>query len=162
MNAITRNRRSGKLLGALGLTALLAVLAGSPALADNGRDRGDRGRGHERHEQVRRGHDRGPRHHRDRRYGYDYDLRRHRHDHRRFEVPRHIHRLHRSDHRRYYRGRVWVPVHHHYHVIYRFPVYTSVGLVYRDYPYCEGSLYHDGISGYLNIEGRHISIGIGF
>ncbi len=166
-----RHRRFRRFVGMLGLSAMVAVAAASPALADNDRGRGN-GPGQQRHgrqydDEGRHDNGRHKGHFkpkkaryddRHRRYGYDV----HRHGRARFDVPRHIHRHDARRYGAYYHERVYDRGHRHHHVVYRFPVYTSHGLYYRHYPYCEGTLYRDGISGFVTFQGRNVSIGIGF
>ncbi len=45
----------------------------------------------------------------------------------------------------YRHGRLYHSEHRHYHEIYRFPVYTGVGVEYYPYAYCEGNFYGRGI-----------------
>ncbi len=45
----------------------------------------------------------------------------------------------------YRHGRQYHAQHRHYHEIYRFPVYTGVGVEYYPYAYCEGNFYGRGI-----------------
>ena len=167
--------RIGKACVAASAAILAVVLMAPPALADGGhRDRDrhhgsrhDRGHGadrdhrHQRYE-GRRGHHsqfRGRRHH-DRDYSHGH--RGYRHGHRNFSIPRTIVRDRFDPHRPYFHGRSYFRPHRHHHSVYRFPVYTDYGVSYRYYPYCEGNLYADGISGRVRLHGDRFSIDVGF
>lgn len=88
------------------------------------------------------------RHHSGHGHGHHYAPR---HQHRRFAVPRTIHKQHRRAYEPYYYGRVYHRTHRHHHVIYRFPVYyqgPGYGYgqpVYQPYAYCGTELFAQGI-----------------
>jgi hypothetical protein len=85
--------------------------------------------------------------------------------HRPFVVPRHVSYRTVRAYDPYFSSRVFFPAHHHYHVIYRFPVYTAYGVVYQPYSYCGGSLfdgYGYGPSGYVSFGGPHFGVAFGF
>lgn len=83
-------------------------------------------------------------------------------------VPRVIRPTAVAVYRPYYADRVWHARHRHYHSLYRFPVETSYGVVYRPYAYCAGEVFHDydddrdRVGGYVQFAAPHVSIGIGF
>jgi len=152
MNTTLKIRLRNRLLGTFGLGLVATLLLASPALADPGRGRGVP-------PFERRGHD-------DR---YDRDEHRarshgvgHAGHAARFLVPQRIHRHDRVAYRGYYVRGVYHPLHRHVHAVYRFPVYTSRGVVYRDYPYCNGVLDRGGVSGFFTLSGRQFRIAIGF
>lgn len=86
-------------------------------------------------------------------------------------VPRRIHPTAVAVYRPYYADRVWYTGHRHFHSMYRFPVATSYGVVYRPYAYCDDRVFEgygyddrhrDPVDGYVTIRAPHVSIGIGF
>src|SRR5262245_35717569 len=56
-------------------------------------------------------------------------------------IPRVIAVARPSPYRTYYDRRVWYAPHRHAHVVYRFPVAASVGVVLRPYTYCGAHLF---------------------
>jgi hypothetical protein len=61
------------------------------------------------------------------------------------ELPRAIHRAHVDAFRSFYRGQAYYGPHHHYHAVYRYPVYGAAGHVYyRPYSYCNDALFIAG------------------
>jgi len=57
------------------------------------------------------------------------------------EAPRYLHRAHVSAYRSFYHGRSYYSPHHHYHAVYRYPVYYGGHVSYRPYSYCNNSLF---------------------
>lgn len=151
-----RRLHTAVVVGALALAILVW-----PAAASAGHGRGDKhhdrgrhhGRGHgavvQRYDHHRHGssyrHHAEPRyeHHRERHYesyrGHHYV------GHRRFVVPRAIHSHYVRTYQPYYYGRAFYAPHHHYHVIYRFPVYGYGEPVYYPYAYCGDELFARGV-----------------
>jgi hypothetical protein len=103
----------------------------------NDRQRYDRRRDDNRSRYDRQWTDRGRRY--DDRYRYNN------YRSRTFSVPRVIVRNVVPTYRPYYFDRVYYPAHHHYHEIYRFPVYLDYGVEYYPYAYCEGNFFGRGI-----------------
>ena len=183
MNSNTDRNRTSLLRPAL--LALVAALTlglsvGSADARDRGNGRGQgqgqgNGRGQERsHASAHPGNGHGrakPWKHgrRDRReyvrvgYGETYRFqsapryRAHRRAPVRFVVPTRIAASHAYAEYRY--GRVYHNGHGHWHDVYRFPVYGSVGLTWRPYDYCGGQAYATGTFAY---DGPRFSLRIGF
>lgn len=66
-----------------------------------------------------------------------------------FVVPSYIPARHVVEYQPYFVARSWYRPHRHRHVVYRFPVYTDFGMVYRPYTYCgDHVFYGDGFRGY--------------
>ena len=65
-----------------------------------------------------------------------------RHDLKRFfDLPRQIHEAHRAAFGALFGGRMFYGPHHHYHAIYRFPVFVGGRVITRPYTYCNDSLF---------------------
>lgn len=75
----------------------------------------------------------------------------------------------------FFSGRVFYAPHNHFHVVYRFPVYTAYGVVYQPYSYCGDDLYngygYDGYgsssygyapSGHVSVVGPRFGVSVGF
>lgn len=77
-------------------------------------------------------------------------------------VPQRIHRAQVAVYEPYYWGRVYHRPHRHYHVLYRFPVYTPFGLAYELHPYCGGRLFVAGHHGYIDYAGPRFHIAVDF
>ena len=56
-------------------------------------------------------------------------------------VPRVLYAREREVFSPYFAGQVYYRPHHHYHVVYRFPVLMDGVVVYRPYYYCENRLF---------------------
>ncbi len=80
--------------------------------------------------------------------------------HGRFVVPQRIDRRYVDDYRPYYWKRVYDRGHRHHHAVYRFPVYTTYGIVYQPYAYCGERLFHGGV--HFSYHGSHVAFSIGF
>jgi len=61
-----------------------------------------------------------------------------------FVVPRTIRHRHVQRYETYRSRRVYHRRHGHYHVVYRFPVYTDRGVRYRAYEYCGNRMFAGG------------------
>jgi hypothetical protein len=72
-------------------------------------------------------------------------------------VPRVIRVDQRAYYQPYYSGRTWYAPHHHYHTVYRFPVWVGGSVVYRPYDYCGNSVF---VSGAVTLP--HLAFGINF
>jgi hypothetical protein len=59
----------------------------------------------------------------------------------------------------YYWGRTYHAGHGHYHRVYRFPVHTRHGVVYRPHAYCDGRFI---ATGRFTVSGPVFRIDIGF
>lgn len=68
----------------------------------------------------------------------------------------------------YFVENAWYGPHRHVHAVYRFPVETRHGIVYRPYGYCDGHLVEEVYlpaprpRGYVTFGGENFRIGIGF
>ncbi len=95
--------------------------------------------------------------------GYGHHRRAHHHRypaHREvFVVPHHLDLHHTRHLHPYYWGRVWVPAHGHFHVIYRFPVFVESEVVYRPFAYCGPHLY---ARGHFVYHGSRLSVAFDF
>jgi hypothetical protein len=60
------------------------------------------------------------------------------------ELPRQLHAEDVRLFRNFMGGRVYSTPHHHYHTVYRLPVDTPQGVIYRPYFYCGDTLQLDG------------------
>jgi hypothetical protein len=146
-----RNRNRSVLKSALiaaSLSAAIFAASATPADARSFAARDGRGHAHK----VVRGNGHG--------HGHG-----HRHAAKRFVVPRHVSVRTVRAYDPYFSHRVFVPAHHHHHVVYRFPVYTSYGVVYHPYTYCGGDLvagYGYGPSGHVSFGGPHFGVTFGF
>ncbi|MDH3592634.1 MAG: hypothetical protein OER88_12185 [Planctomycetota bacterium] len=143
----------------LALAALACALVALPAAADhddyddgNGCNKSYKAKKYKQQRYYDDGYARGDRYDRRSRYVRDYD--------RGFRVP---HRVNRSG--RYhdqYVGARWHRGHGHRHSVYRFPVNYRGHWVYRDHPYCGGSLYSSGIGGFFDYTGRRVRLSFGW
>ncbi len=103
-----------------------------------------RGQRHYDHRRYDRRHYRSPRYdhrsHNSYRYRNDHYRPRYRSSHH-FSIPRQLlrHQLHSLSH--FFLGSYYYPAHHHRHMVYDFPVYSSSRVTYRTYAYCQGELY---------------------
>lgn len=77
-----------------------------------------------------------------------------------FKIPHHM--KYAPRYRNWYQGTRWHRSHNHRHHVYRFPVRYRGTWVYRDHPYCEGSLYRSGIGGSFDYYGRRVRLHIDF
>lgn len=162
-------RRSGMLLGATALSALLMITTAQAGSRDRGHDRG---RDEDDHrvviKHVERHDTRGPDHawvppgHYAPRPVYR-DVHPYRPAYRvpdRFVIPRLIAREQYGAYSPWYRGSVFFAPHHHVHTVYYFPVYTPAGLVLQPTYYCGTSLYSAGA--YVSYTSPGFSISFGF
>ena len=137
-----RSRRSR--LGAFGLAGLVSVgllLGASPAEAGHGHH-GNHGNPHWKH-----GHGE---------YRRSYRPV--------FVVPSYIPAPRVVEYQPYVVQRAWYRPHNHRHVVYRFPVYTDFGVVYRPYTYCGDHIFspdHD-VHGRIAFGGPNFGVAIGF
>ncbi len=85
----------------------------------------------------------------------------HRHD-ARFVVPHRIVTSRAYVYRPYLHNRLYFAPHHHYHAVYRFPVYTAYGVTYEPSYYCDGVLFDPYPSGYVSYASPRFGVFIGF
>ena len=139
MTNITRN------IGSLGLAVLVSLgllLGASPAEAGNG---------HGKKSHWKHGH--GNKHGEFRRARRPV-----------FVVPSFIPARRVAEYHPYVLQRSWYRPHNHRHVVYRFPVYTDFGVVYRPYTYCGDHLFRhdDDVHGRIAFGGPNFGVNIGF
>jgi len=140
-----RSRRSR--LGAFGLAGLVSVgllLGASPAEAGHGHhgNHGNHGNPHWKH-----GHGE---------YRRSYRPV--------FVVPSYIPAPRVVEYQPYVVQRAWYRPHNHRHVVYRFPVYTDFGVVYRPYTYCGDHIFSpdNDVHGRIAFGGPNFGVAIGF
>lgn len=143
---IPRSRILCKVLPALGIMAVTLAIATTTAEAHRRHNPRDNHRNHHRHKVVRH-------------------VPAHRppvvrHGDFRFQVPRLIHTVRMARlYDPYLHGRVYHAGHGHYHTIYRFPVSTRHGVVYRPHAYCDGRFH---ATGSFTVSGPVFSVQVGF
>jgi len=127
----------------------------------------DRWRDRNRHQSRERyrDHDRYRYEHRNDHYRHNdryrhYGRYRQHHGLRSFSIPRQIVHDLLHEYEAYYHSRYYWADHHHYHTVYRFPVYYGDELYYRPYAYCEGNYF--GVGAFDDDGAIHFDLSIDF